>query len=313
MSSIVEVILPVFLIVALGAALCRAGWFGSEFLGGLNRLAYTIGLPALLFDNIARASYGGGRALAVCGVVLGALALASAIALGVARLLRLPWASLGTFLQATFRGNLAFVGLPIIALALARRGGPDEAELRTVALLTLAPIAALLSVVSVPVLVASREKLGPGIWRPLLGQLFVNPLLIGCAAGGLFALCQWRLPSGVDQAVRIVGQMALPIALLCIGGALVTTPLRGRRRATLAAAVLKVAVAPALGYPLARLAGLSDGETMIALVFLACPAAAASYPVAVKLGGDVPLAAGSIVVGTLLSALTLSLALALAA
>jgi predicted permease len=311
MSAVIEVVLPVFLIIALGAVLCRAGWFGSEFLGGLNRLAYTVGLPALLFDNVSRATYGGGRALIVCSVVLGALALATLLGLGTARALRLPAPAWGTFLQATFRGNLAFVGLPIIALALARRGGPDEAELRTVALLTLAPVVALLSVVSVPVLVASQERSGPSLWRPLLVQLFANPLILACAAGGLFAVLQWRLPAGLDPAVRITGQMALPIALLCIGGALVTTPLRGRRRAVAAASILKVAVAPAIGYPLSRLAGLDDAETLIALVFLACPAAAASYTVAVKLGGDVALAAGSIVVGTLLSALTLSAVLAL--
>jgi hypothetical protein len=128
---------------------------------------------------------------------------------------------------------------------------------------------------------------------------------VACAGLGL------RLPGWLLQSVAILGQMALPLALLCIGGTLVVMPLRGKRTPAFTASVLKVALLPLLGWPLGRWIGLSLDELRITLLFLACPTAAASFTLAGKLGGDEALAASCVVVSTALSILSISAVLAL--
>ncbi len=97
-----------------------------------------------------------------------------------------------------------------------------------------------------------------------------------------------------------------PLALICIGGALAVTPLRGNQRNATLAALLKTAGQPLLGWLVARWLGLAPAETQIGLIILATPTAAATYTMVTQLGGDEALAAGSVVLSTLFSAATLA-------
>ncbi|HLP07151.1 MAG TPA: AEC family transporter [Opitutaceae bacterium] len=305
---VLAIVLPVFLVVALGVVLTRSRFLSAALIGELNRVTYFVGLPAFLFSSISSATLGGGRALVVFGVMGGATLLVLGAAFVVAKLRRVPAESVGSFLHASIRGNLAYVGLPVISLALAARGG---SAVWPVALLAMAPLTVIANVLGVLLLLVGHGKPGPGALRTLLWQLASNPLLIASLAGVLCAAAGVRLPVWLAQAIAVTGQMALPLALLCIGGTLVTIPLRGKRTHALIASMLKVGVAPLLGWPLARWIGLGPEETLIALLFLATPTAAASFTLAGKLGGDEALAASSVVISTALSILSLSAVLAL--
>ena len=96
---------------------------------------------------------------------------------------------------------------------------------------------------------------------------------------------------------------------MCIGGSLATTPLQGRRSWIVTAALLKVAVLPALVFLLSRFAGLGPLEQRTALVLSSCPTAAAAFVMARQMGGDEALASGSIALSTLLSTISLAIAL----
>jgi malate permease and related proteins len=120
---------------------------------------------------------------------------------------------------------------------------------------------------------------------------------------------QITLPSFLRRALESLGAAAVPIALMCIGGSLVTTRMRGRRSWILTAALLKVAVLPGLVFLLARLAGLDSAGQRTALVLASCPTAAAAFVMARQMGGDEALASGSIALSTLLSFLSLGVVL----
>ena len=306
--TVLAIVLPVFLVIALGAGLTRARFLSAALIGELNRLTYFVGLPAYLFSSIAGAALGGGRALTVFAVMGGATLLALAVAFGVARLRGVAPESFGSFLHAAIRGNLAYVGLPVIALALAARGGSAAWP---VALLAMAPLTVIANVLGVLLLLIGHGRPGPGAWRTLAWQLVTNPLLLASVAGATCAAGGVVFPAWFAQSVAVVGQMALPLALLCIGGSLMTMPLRGKRTLAVLASVLKVGVTPLLGWLLARWIGLRPEETLIALLFLATPTAAASFTLAGKLGGDEALAASSVVVSTALSIVSLSAVLLL--
>lgn len=309
--TVLTIVLPAFLVILLGVVLTRTRFMSAALIAELNRLTYYVGLPAYLFVSIAEATFGGGRAVVVFGVMCAATFLTLAIGFVIGKLRRVPADSFGSFLHASIRGNLAYIGLPVVSLAIAAHGGADAGTLRQVALLAMAPLVVITNTLGVLLLLIGHGKPGAAMWRTIGWQLATNPLLLASGAGVIFAATGAHIPSWLFQSVNIVGQMALPLALLCIGGTLVVMPLHGKRTNAFVASLLKIAVTPLVAWPLAHWSGLSQNEIRIALLFLATPTAAASFTLAGKLGGDEALAASSVVISTLLSILSLTAVLML--
>ncbi len=57
MTTIAFALAPVFLVIALGFIVCRTGIAPAESWSGLNRVAYAVLFPALLFTTIANADF----------------------------------------------------------------------------------------------------------------------------------------------------------------------------------------------------------------------------------------------------------------
>jgi predicted permease len=122
----------------------------------------------------------------------------------------------------------------------------------------------------------------------------------------------WKLPTPVRQTCATIGDMVTPLALLGIGASLTFSTLREHATNATVASLVKVVGAPLLGLLVASWLGLSRPELRMALIFLACPTAAASYVMAQQLGSDDGLAANTIVLSTLLSLPALAVIVALA-
>lgn len=310
LPTIVNSLAPVFLIVALGWLLRRRRFLSVGALQDMTRLTYWVGLPCLLFVNIAGARPLLGEAGAIFMVLTAATVAGIVVGYGLARWLGLPRTAIGTFLQAGFRGNLAFVGLPVILYAFAGPGR-DAAAAGATALVALGPMVVLYNVASVLALLLSRAPISRQALGALYRELQTNPLLLSCLAGVIYAALHWPLPALVERTGNAVGQMALPLALLCIGGSLASMRLDGQLPWAAAATACKLVLLPLLGFLIARLLGLSPTGMRIALILLACPTASVSYILVAQLGGDKPLASGAILLSTLLAAAPLAAILAL--
>jgi len=169
---------------------------------------------------------------------------------------------------------------------------------------------AFYNVLAVVVLQASRPGTGARAGA-LVRPLVTNPLLLAGVSGLLLAFAGVQLPMFLDRTLEVLGGAAVPIALLCIGGSLTTTKLAGRRSWIVSAALMKVGVSPVVIGGLVWLAGLGAIEMRIALVFGATSTAAAAYVMARQMDGDEALASGSVALSTLLSAVSLAVALLL--
>ena len=309
--NIINTVLPVFLIIALGAQLRKAGFISAELVTGLNRLVYWVALPVLLFYKIATAAYdyqAAGKTFLV--MLIGMLACIAAGYL-VAAVMRMPAALMGTFVQGAFRGNLLYVGLPIIIYSFANSADYSAAEIETLAFLVLASLVPAYNIAAVLALLASRHKLDRHAPARILRQLITNPLIIACLAGAVYSLVLPPLPIVIVRTCAAVGRIALPLALLGVGAALVQGRIIGQRTYAFAGSVIKIAIGPIVGLLAARLLGLGPAETRVALIFLACPTATVSYIMAGQLGGDQRLSAAMVLISTILSILSLGLIVAI--
>lgn len=303
---ILNTLAPVFLLIAAGAVLQATKFVSPGFLKEANRVTYWLGLPALLFTQLASSFQHAGSAGVLLTAMLATTGLVILAAYGVALLLRVPAGAVGTFVQGGFRGNLAFVGLPVIFLL------PDTPlaggmSVRTAATLTLAPMLVFYNVAGVVVLLLSQHRLGWGMVKPFLKQLATTPPLLATLAGIAWALAGWTVPPAIDKALTALGEMALPLGLLGVGGSLATVRLADGWKHPLAAALVKTALAPLLGWAVGRALGLGPVELKILMILLACPTAIISYTMVLELKGDEPLAAGVISFSVVTSLLTLAL------
>lgn len=307
--QILNTLAPVFLLIAVGAALQRSRFVSPDFLREANRLTYWLGLPALLFSQLAASFHQADGAGVMLGAMFGATCLLVLVSYGAGWLLRVPGASAGTFVQAGFRGNLAFVGLPLV-YSLPETPFAGGMSVRTAAIVTVAPMMVFYNVAGVVVLLLSQHQLSGRMVWPFVRQLATTPPLVATFAGMGFAVAGWQLPWAVDQTFSALGEMALPLGLLGVGGSLVTARFGSQWPRPLGAALAKTVISPMLGWAVGRALGLAGLELKLVMILMACPTAVVSYTVAIELKGDEALASGAIVLSVLTSLLSLAAILA---
>ncbi len=118
-------------------------------------------------------------------------------------------------------------------------------------------------------------------------------------------------PVFINNSLSLISMVALPLALISIGGALTFAGVRGNLGPALLAALLKLAVLPALGWVFFYLFNVTGLPYKVGMIFLALPASTAIYVLSSQMNSDTNLASAAIVISTLLSFLSLSVALLL--
>jgi len=297
---ILNSLVPVFLLIGVGSLLQKTGFVSPTFLREANRLTYWLGLPALLFSQLAQAAHSAGDAKPMLEAMLGATIIGIGVAYVLAALMRVSAGRMGTFVQGAFRGNLAFIGLPLLYSLpdVPLRGG---LSFRAAAIVLVAPMMVFYNLSAVVVLLLSRHSFGWSMVLPVLGRILTNPILLATAAGVGFAATGLPLPRPVARTFDALGELAMPLGLLSVGGALVAARLGSTWRVPLASALLKTLASPLLGWAVCRLVGLGPRETQMIMIFMATPTAVVSYAMTAELGGDEAIASGAIVLSTLVS------------
>ena len=306
---VVETLAPLVLLIGLGVCLARIRFLGPEFMADLNKLAFWIALPALLFTSANDAAAPDAQTWRLLAVLLGGTVIITLAALGASLASRMPVGVRGTLMQAAFRGNLAYIGIPVLAYSFSETQADGGSRAMGSAVIVMVLTMAFYNILAVIVLQTSNHSASGADWRKAARAIATNPLLLAGVLGLLVPMLGVILPLFLQRALESLGAAAVPIALMCIGGSLATTRLRGRRSWILTAALLKVAVLPALVFLMSRFAGLGPVEQRIALVLSSCPTAAAAFVMARQMGGDEALASGSIALSTLLSSVSLAVAL----
>jgi malonate transporter len=140
-----------------------------------------------------------------------------------------------------------------------------------------------------------------------------NPLIWACAIGLVLNVAHVPLPKLWHEVADALGRSSLAIGLLVTGAGLY---LEGMFRPSLAASVavvLKLVLMPVLAVALALWFGLTGANLAIVAACSAVPASPSAYVLARQMGGDAPLLAQIITLQTILAAITMPIAIALAA
>jgi predicted permease len=289
-----DAFVPVFGLLALGALLKRRLIRDDAVWAGIERLIFWVLLPCLIVNALAAVRFGEMPVAGMAAALWGALLAGTGLSLLLARALRHGHAAMTSVLQ----GGIRFNNLMGFAIGGAIWGTAGIAY-AAVATGLIVPFVQAVATIAFALGRGGRVRI-----LPLLRQVLLNPLIIGCLVG--FAIgAAGGLPPGVQPAVRNLGQATVALGLLCVGAALTLQGMGDRPATQAATAVLKLLVMPAMTWALCGAFGLGPLPTALAVLFMALPTAATSYVMARAMGGDAPLMAAITTSEHLLSVLTL--------
>lgn len=303
MIDIIPIVLPVFLVVALGFSLRGTGLVDADFLYQLNRLIYYVALPALLFYKIAAADFSASfNPMMLVGMVL-AITLVFGLSYLYGAVRNYPVATRGAFCQGSFRGNCAYIGLAIVFNAY----GEEGFAIAGIILGFLVPLFNFLAVVALQLPQnQGRHKLGSSFW---IHQIALNPLIIASFVGVLWSSLGNALPVVLERSLAILTGMSLPLALIAIGASFSPEKLKGEMVKAGLAVAIKIIGMPLLAALILHQLGVSSMELGVGVLLAASPTATASYIMAQQLKSDAELTGSIIMLSTLLSVFSYTICL----
>ena len=307
MAIVIAALLPVFLLIVLGFVLKRSLMRLETQWHGLERLTYYVLFPALLIQTLVKADLSSVPVAGVGGALLLSALVMSLLCLGLRPLLS-SFAVDGPAFTSIFQGATRWQTYVAFGVS-SHLFGETGLALASVAMVAIVP---LVNVFSVAVLAhyASPEKRSAG---SIAMTVVRNPLIWACALGLLINVAHIPLPTTWHEVADALGRSSLAIGLLVTGAGL---HLQGIFRPSPAASIgvfLKLFLMPMLAVALALCFGLSGSNLAIVTACAAVPTSSSAYVLARQMGGDAPLLAQIITLQTILAAITMPIAIALAA
>ncbi len=299
MAIVIAALLPVFLLIVLGAVLRRTLMRLETQWHGLERLTYYMLFPMLLIQTLVKADLGKVPVAGVGGALLLAALAVSLLCLALWPLFTRHGVD-GAAFTSIFQGATRWQTYVALSVS-GNLFGATGLALASVAMVAIIP---MVNVFSVAVLAhyASPEKQSV---KAIAMTVVKNPLIWACAIGLFINVIHLPLPKLWYDVADALGGSSLAIGLLVTGAGL---HLEGLLRPSVAAAsgvILKLLVMPVLALGLALSFGISGINLVIVAVCSAVPTSPSAYVLARQMGGDAPLLAQIITLQTILAAITM--------
>ncbi len=209
--------MPVFLLIGAGYAAVWTRMLSQSAVEGLMKFAQRFAIPCMLFYAISDMNLRQGFEIRfVTAFYVGSLASFTCGLLGARFLFHRDWEDAVVVGFAALFGNTVLLGLSIVGRAY---GG--AALDGTYALVSMhAPFCYLVGI-SAMELIRSQTTGFLATARAVLAGMFRNAIMLGIFAGFVFNVLNIPLPVLVGEALEMIAQSALPVALVGLGGILV--------------------------------------------------------------------------------------------
>ncbi|MEX2442998.1 MAG: AEC family transporter [Alkalispirochaeta sp.] len=308
--DIIGIIVPVFFIAILGYLLTWVGLFRTRDIEGLTRYVFSVALPVMLFDSMAKIELPAEfHWELMAAYYLPTVALFGATALIGRFVFHQSRQARAVFAMGASYSNTVLIGLPIISAAWGDAGLLPLLMIVTVHAAILFLLTTALAETD-PSGAAEGSAVAGVIVRTVQG-IVRNPILIGIAAGVVANLLALRLPEPLDNTVGLIRGSALPAALFVTGASLREFRIAGHLSEAGVLIVLKMVVHPTLVWLLAAFVfHLQPLWIAVAVVTAAMPTGINASVFARKYSGAVAPVATATLLSTVLAVVSTSVLLA---
>ncbi len=313
MDVLLDIILPVFGLVALGYGATFTGLFDAGAQRGLALFCFNFAIPGMLFRQLAitelpeRLPYA--YLLGYYGAVFIAFAIGALLAAYVYGYGRREQAVFGLGLSFS---NTVLLGIPLIITTFGDIASLPVFLLIGLHMLILLPLGTLLAETDMCDASSARQgKRGLRKVIDVLGQtlwnMARNPIVLGLLAGGAFNLLGLGIPKHVDAVIARLADAALPCALFAMGASLRGYKLAGKIGEAALIAGLKTTLHPLIAYLVcAHVFGVEGIWLKVAVTMAALPGGVNVYLFATRYQTLEATAASATLLSTAFSFFTIS-------
>ncbi|MCX6873476.1 MAG: AEC family transporter [Verrucomicrobia bacterium] len=293
--AVIISVLPVYLLIVVGALLRKTGVLRHEHDAGVMQVVYSVMLPCFILDKILGAEVLRSGSVVIWGIGLGFTLLLSGLLLawGMARVIGLERGTgMRTFTLSAGCQNFGFTAVPVLEIL----WGSSAC-----ALLFVHNIGVEAAIWSVGVMIMSGERGVP--WRKLLnGPMLAVFLGLSLVALGL----DQHLVSPLRKVINMLGVGAFPVAIMITGATMVglAETEKPSLKIIVSSVLVRLALAPAVILAAAKYLPLVAELRQVLVVQAAMPAAMTPIMLARLYGGRPSIAVQVVLattVGSLLS------------
>ena len=311
MHAVIDIVLPVFALIAVGFGFNRLAPIGELGLRGFTSYTFNIAFSALLFRamrNVHLETLDGDILIAYFAAALCVYGLVFVLA----RILFHLNAAAGAFmaLGGCFSNGLG-LGVPLTLNAFGEAG--------MVPLMMIAAVHSLILLTLTTLIVELHRggAGGGGLYRTLgrsVAAMIRHPVLVSIFAGLVWGRIGWTLPEFAETGLKWLADSAVPCGLIGLGMSLTGIRIGRDLAQTMVMTAAKLLALPVAVYLMARYAvNLDPLWVVIATLYAALPTGANVYLLAQKNETYVARTTSVVLVSTGLSVVTLSVLMALAA
>lgn len=297
---LLNAVVPVFAVVAIGFAFGRGGSFEFSSALAINRFVFYVALPILLFRLIATSPFDRFEWFLVLAFLLSEL-IVYVLGYIVARHAfgRSRTESLLLGMSVAFANQVFFV-LPI-----ARQIYGDAGATPVVAISTFDVIVLLSG--TIILLDATREGTQSISFARIIRLFARNPPIIGICAGVVASLAGLPVAEGIDFFARFLGETAAPCALFALGLILAMQPTEEGLALPITISGLKLIGVPIVAWTLVTVVfEVSPAWANPAMLVAAGPAGAMPFVLALQYDVPVTAIARTILISTIGSLITVT-------
>jgi len=322
LASVLRALAPLFFLILLGVFLRRRNVVPAAAVPYMNALVVNVTLPALVVLTLSKAQEIPHAYLIACVVLFGAEMGTMALAWALGRLLRLPRPTCGALMMTATYGNTGFLGYPI---ALQRLPGMFVAGVLLDQFSMSLPLylsgALLGGSFGGPLRHEGRGIPAAGGRRKAVLRFFRGPIFLAIVVGLAVRLVPW--PAGLreipalqtsgdilGQMLGYLGQGTTPVILVALGAALRPGAIKKAPLPVALACLLKLVICPVLAWAACRLLGISGDLLAITVQQAAMPTAVVASVLCTQNAMDGEVAVGIVFTATVLSGVTIPIALA---
>ena len=310
MVELLYAVLPVFLLVLLGSVCRLASARCATWEHGLNQFGLYVAFPALIIHSLlkVRGNFTLDGEIYLLNTAI--LVLLIAIPWVVTRALKTETKLANTWIICIFVGNIGYLGFPIITRMLGGDAHLTPAMIET----SLALHISLYNIVlfSLGLFILEHSKGSHGGSLRILRSVGTNPLLLSVVAGVALAVFDIPLPKAVEDVIALLSNSATAVVLFGLG--LFLPDVRFERTTlghVIALTTISLIAVPA--FFLGAYALFNPGrEFLVSILEGAMPLAVSPFVLGTSYPLDRPIIAGSILVSTALSVVTIPVILKLA-
>ncbi len=303
MIEIFYKIIPFFAIIFIGILY---GFLNKSFndrtVAELNKYTYYLGFPCIILNSFLNINTLSREIIEEAFINIGLLSLFFILVLCLTKLFFKEKIKQNTYLICTFFGNIAYLGFPVVYSI-----NPNYS---TNISFHIAGYLIVLFTFGIIQLEISRtnSNIQP---RNIVGKIIINPLVFSTIIGIIIAIVQLHIPPLIATTINLIAASASPIVLFAIGIFIIKNKiLRKHLPHILSISCIKLIILPLFFWSAISLF-FGKGTFEVSIMMACMPVAITPFVLAEIYELEKEIIAGSIVLSTLLSLLTIPVIFAL--